>query len=358
MSNTEDGVVLIVGAGDVGFRMAEFLCLNPDVRRVVLAGPPIGSERNRAAICDSLGGASASFVELDALDTAATERLIREVRPRVVVNSASLVSPWALIERTDARGKALKGAGLGLQLPAQLPVLMSVMTAVKSSGLDVRTASISFPDLTGHILGQVGLAPTIGLGNATFIAQRVEAALRRDGRDGAERVRVVAQHSQVYAVLGGQAPAAEDQVQVWLGEDAPRRDDALAYANPPIASDNHVNALAASSGARVVLALLRREGRTHLSAPAPNGLAGGYPVAIHPDRVELDLPAGAAFAELDAWHWRLMQHDGVERVDGDGTTYFTAAARAAVAEIDPALCEPLALGDLKERFARLKQALA
>lgn len=351
--------VLIVGAGDVGFRIADFLAARGLARDVVLAGLALGSEGCRAAISDSSGAARVRFVELDARDTGAVETLLKQERPDVAVNSASLMSPWSLLARKDDFGKRLKSAGIGLQLPAQLPVLLSVMTAVRQTGLDILTANISFPDLTGLILKQLGLAPTIGLGNATIILGRAEAAQRRMG-DAAPvgRLRVIAQHAQVYDVFEGRAPVnAADRVQLWAGEGAGERHDDLAYAGPRIEAEMDTNILAAAGAVRVINGLLGTT-TTFVSAPAPAGMIGGYPVAISDGVVSLDLPDGVDIASLEQWNWNVMARDGIARVDGDGTTHFTAAAQAAVAAIDPGLCEPLRLDDLSARFERLRHAMA
>ena len=351
------GRVLIIGAGDVGFRIADVLSWSGIATDVIVAGLMFGTEPGRAAISESSGRARVRFAELDATDTGAVERLLKAERPDVIVNSASLISPWALLTRKDVFGKRLKSVGLGLQLPAQLPVLLSVMTAVRQSGLDVLTANISFPDLTGHILKQIDLAPTIGLGNATIIQGRAEAALRRSGRGTSEKVRVIAQHAQVYDVLDARAPVEpSDNAQVWLGGNPATRSDALAYAGPAIEADINVNILAATAAVRVVHALLGSS-RSFVSAPSPGGAVGGYPVMIDDGVVSLDLPENVDLETCDRWHWQIMARDGIAQVDSDGTTHFSAAARAAVADIDPVLCEPLRLDRLQQRFERLREAM-
>lgn len=91
---------------------------------------------------------------------------------------------------------------------------------------------------------------------------------------------------------------------------------------------------------------------------APGGLPGGYPVRIGGGSVSLDLPPGVARAEVVAFNERMAHGDGVERIDDDGTVYFTAACREAVAALDPGLAEPLPVSDLEARAARLDAALA
>ena len=94
------------------------------------------------------------------------------------------------------------------------------------------------------------------------------------------------------------------------------------------------------------------------STPAPDGLPGGYPVAIAGGSVELDLPPGLPLDQAVAFNERMGRADGVERIDGDGTVHFTAACREAVADFAPDLAEPLAIGELAARAARLDEVLA
>jgi hypothetical protein len=357
MAQRSDARVLIVGPGSVGFRIAEMLATRGLAGSILMAGPFTGVEAVRAAITESSGRARVRFIDCDASDPRNVIPLLRQERPDLVVNSASLLSPWALIEREDALGKTLKSVGIGLQLPSQLPVLLGVMRAVAETGLPLPVANISFPDLTGHILGRLGLAPTIGLGNVTFIQMRAEAALRREaGSSAPPFLRVIAQHAQVYDVLQGRVPENADlRCRVFLGEAATRADE-LAYAGPPIPATAEVNALAAAAAVRVIAALLRGD-EQRLSAPAPGGRVGGYPVRIDAGRVTLDLPAGVDLAACEKWHWRLMQQDGVQAVEEDGTVIFTDAARQAVAALDPELCTPLRVRDLRPRFDRLRAVL-
>ena len=94
------------------------------------------------------------------------------------------------------------------------------------------------------------------------------------------------------------------------------------------------------------------------SVPSPGGLPGGYPVRIDGGAVSLDLPAGLSRDEAIAFNERMAHADGVARIDEDGTVHFTAACRDAVAALDPGLADPLPLGDLAARAARLDAALA
>jgi streptogramin lyase len=113
----------------------------------------------------------------------------------------------------------------------------------------------------------------------------------------------------------------------------------------------------AAAALPVLLALLPDAAPLRYSAPAPLGLPGGYPVEIAAGAIRLDLPPGADLDEIVAYHRRMGRGDGVEEIAEDGTVFFTEAAKAAVADLDPGLGEPLSPDDALARFERLASHL-
>jgi uncharacterized NAD(P)/FAD-binding protein YdhS len=148
--------VLIVGAGDAGLKMAAGLVQSGRLRHLTLADPAHGRGPAAAGLLASLGHCPVDFV-------GDVEALLRRVGPDLLVQSASLVGPWTTIGRQDPVAQALSAAGLGIQLPAQLPVLTSVMQAVRAIDYAGPVANLSLPDITHAVLQARGLAPTIGL---------------------------------------------------------------------------------------------------------------------------------------------------------------------------------------------------
>jgi hypothetical protein len=73
--------------------------------------------------------------------------------------------------------------------------------------------------------------------------------------------------------------------------------------------------------------------------------------------VALDLPPDVTLPEAVAQNQRAGHQDGIETIEADGTVVFTEAARAAVADLDPRLAEPLRLDDLEARAAILMETL-
>ena len=386
--------VLLIGLGDLGRRQALGLADLAEVGELVLAGRSHGEGPAFAALAAACGMARVRFEPLDAADEAAVETLLRRERPDLIVQSATLLSPWLLPGRNDPAALAVLNAGFALQLPAQLPLLRKLMQAVATVGLTAPVVNGSYPDMTHPILACEGLAPTLGIGNAGMIRARVCAALRSrmgpsppDPLSRRERgkthassesselfpesftplppgegpgvrapVRVIAHHAHITAVMLSRPPVDPDaRPRVYLGEEGERADD-LAYAEPPLQLERGLNALPAASALPLLRALIGGP-PVRTSAPAPFGLPGGFPVRVAENRVDLDLPPGVDQEEAVAFQWRSARLDGVDSVEPDGTVHFTAEARQALAPFDPELAEPLAPGDAEERFRRLVRAL-
>lgn len=356
--------VLIIGAGDVGLKFAEGLLRQGGATRLTLADAKPAAARATVEMMASCHEVGPRLVELDGSDPRAVTRLLQETHADLVVQAASPVGPWAIIGRDHPTARALTSAGIGIQLPAQLIVLTTVMTCLRELGHEGPVANVSVPDLSHPILATRGLAPTIGLGNASMMHLRARAAFRdrleREGKppSAAPLLRVLGHHAQVYGVMQSRQP--EDpalSARVYLGE-AGDRDDALAYQGPTFAPGPLYNVLTAASALPILGALLPGAAPLRFSAPAPLGLPGGYPVRIEGGRVSLDLPPGVGPAEAEAFNNRLTAQDGVEAIEADGTVHFTEAAQAAVAGLDPRLAAPLRLDDLSERAGLLCEVVA
>ncbi len=347
--------VLIIGLGDLGRRFALALAGRAGIAELVLAGRRVDDGARFAALVAACGAATVRFEALDCLDVERTAALLRRVQPDLILQCASLVSPWA--PRSPRVAHALGAAGFAVQLPAQLPAVLAVMQAVRLAGLAIPVVNCSFPDVTHPILARLGLSPTIGIGNVGMIAALVRVALRRLGRPD-DRVRVLAHHSHVTAVMtcdpartGGTHP------RVFVDEAGTAADE-LAYAGPALASSHELNALSAVHGVALIGALLPDGRALATSAPGPHGLPGGWPVQIAAGRVALDLPPTLTYAAAMRDAEAAAIDDGVAAIDDDGTVHFTEAAQRAVAELAPVLAAPLAPGDCLTRVAQLRAVMA
>jgi len=352
---------MIIGMGDMGERIAAGLAVGGKASRLVLAGRSPRSLADIAATTATIADCAVTPALVDATRRDDVAEHLDRFQPDLVVQCASLRSPWELTGRDDEAAKAVGAAGLGLRLPYQLPLLLSVMRAANDAGYTGPVANLSFPDATGPVLRELGLAPTTGLGNVGMILLRVRAALRAaHPEQDPPLIRILAQHWQDGPSMRGAEPADPAAgCQVFLGEEG-RRADELAYQAPGIEPGLRHNAVTAAASLPVLEALLPGAPPVRWSVPSPDGLPGGYPVRVAGGTVTLDLPPGVTEEEAVAFNERHAAGDGIERIDDDGTVHFTAAARQAVAGIAPDLAAPLPVTDdayLAARAAELDAVL-
>lgn len=335
--------VLVLGAGDLGQRIARGLIGAPEIGELVLAGR---RDSSLAALLGACGEARVRFAAVDAHRPGDVERLLRVERPDLLLQCAVEVSPWWVSDRSDPFWEAVHRAGFAVQLPLQLPLLMRVMEAVRSVDFRGLVVNASYPDLTHPILAARGLAPSIGVGNAGMIERQVRAVLRERGF-AAEPVRVAAHHAHVTPMVQGRPPKAPaTRPRVYLGEDGGRADE-LAFAGSPLPADRRLNELSAAAAVPLIRAFAGSRA-VRCSTPAPMGLPGGWPVRVSANHIELDLPPGAEREELIAFQWESARSDGVARVDADGTVHFTEEARAALGRWGE-LAEPLPIDEMASR---------
>ena len=358
-----DARVLLIGLGDLGYRVAAGLAASGVVSDLLCAGGGRGQGPFLAGKLDSCYAARVQFEPLDGTRQQDVEALLRRERPGLVVICASLLNPWEILAATDPRVVRIRDAGVSIQLPSLLPILLTVMRALREVDYPGPVASLPWPDGTHAVLAKLDLTPTIGLGNAGMILMRVRAALRaaalEEGRaiEALPLVRVLGDASTLWHCLAGQPPAdPEDGCRVYLGEEGTRA-DALAYRGHPWPTGFDLNEITTAASLPVLRALLPGEEPLRFTCPGLHGNPGGYPVRIEGQSVDYDLPAGLTLNEAVAFNTRHFHDEGIERVEADGTVTYTDVARAIMADIAPDLTEPLAPDQAIRRFPRLLEVL-
>ncbi len=351
--------ILLIGAGDIGCRIANGVGAFPGVDEVVLAGLSQGTGPSLAGNIALNTGTPVRFVPLDGTDQAAIEKLLREVRPGLIAQCGTLLPPGLVRARADDLGRALAAAGPAALLTCQIPLLLTLMRAVRAVGYEGPVTNLTLPDSTHAPLAKLGLAPTVGLGNVTMAWLRVRAEVRRlalaSGREAETTIRLLAHQHHLRAVGDARKPEREeDTCQVYLGEQGQRADD-LAYTG--IAVGRGANELSAAASVRLLQAFLPEAPETRISASGPLGLTGGYPIRIHDGHLDLDLPPGLSQDEAAAFNRRGSERQGIANIENDGTIVFGEKVVRALAGIAPRFAEPLRLDDALSRCNELKAML-
>lgn len=348
--------VLLIGPGGVGTRLAIGVAALAGVSELVLCGRSEARlETTRQACLRTEPGVRVRGVQLDVSAVDRTAEVLVTEDPDVVIMCASLRSAWDLLGRPDEAAAAVTRAGLAVRLPYMLTLPLALMRAVKDAGITAPVANLCFPDVTGPVLATQGLAPTVGLGNVSMLLLRVAEAAGLDPRR--DLIRVVGHHAQMFTAAQGIKPAVGGPLpRTYLG-DPPRRADELPYLPEPRQPGGDFDGLTVSASVPVIEAMLPGSSPLRWSVPAPAGLPGGYPVRLQGSTVTMDLPEDITLEEAVALNSAWARGDGVQEILPDGTVHMTETARAAVADVDPRLGEPIGIDDLPERVALLDHYL-
>ena len=325
--------VLIIGIGEVGRYLLELLVRGDFEVDVVAADVELRSVQ--AKVDGALIGAAlhdrhlqVRALELDLFDVERTAEILREIEPEVVVNCAVLQT-WHVIrvlpEDVYAR---LSSAALGAWLPVQLTLAMKLAQALRLSGVSAHYINTALSDLTNPVLGAIGLAPTIGIGNVALIepAVRTQVARELEVPRAQVRLQMIAHH--VHWVVwreAGYREGAPFYMRILAdGEDVTDRFETQALMKRSILlypNDTSFTAVSASSTLQNLRALLSEE-PVSLHSPAPNGLPGGYPVILSREGSRVDLPPGVRLEDAVAMNEEAQTYDGIRKVDADGRVHF------------------------------------
>lgn len=339
--------VLILGMGDLGAQIARIVVENRFASTCLLAGNSPAAKQ-WAQLLRIVTGAEVEGRRVDALDAEAVQMLFADYEPELIIQCASLLSPFALANSDSPAAKAVLQGGFALQASAQLPAIRNVMLAHRSLGLTCPVVNCSYPDLTHPMLAGEGLAPTCGIGNVAILAMRFQRLIA-----GAKssRLRVISHHAQLIRSLLGDGPAP----LVYLDDRQLQEEELLLKTG--LYSGVTLNYLAAATIVPILTGLLRRDVVVETHVPGVHGLAGGYPVRFEEGEMRIDLPEVVSQERAVQFNVESAALEGIERVDENGTLFYTQHAVDAVAQCCPELAKPLAVGNSLKRFDLLQRAL-
>ncbi len=360
--------IMMIGVGDLGGHVLEMLVRAPGVRRIITADSNEDWGYRKTNIA-AYGAAQLGlypeleFTKIDLYNLEQTAETIRKYKPEIIYSAVSEQSWWVITSLPKEVFEALDKARFGPWIPQQLNLVHKLMQAVKNTGLDVRVINSAFPDGVNHILGKVGLAPTIGIGNVAnpvpAIRSSIAYKLGRPMKD--VTVSFVAQHYVSHYLprfgTAGGAPyylnAVVDGRDVTndINVDEVFREIPTRFRRTG-GRDGQI--LTASSAASIILAMADDTGG-FMHAPGPAGLLGGYPVRVDAKGGKVVLPADLTLEKAIRINEEGQRFDGIERIDDDGTTYLTENAVAIVREIVGYECKVLKLNEAEERSKELSR---
>lgn len=341
--------ILILGMGDLGVRIVQKVMEGGFSSECLLAGKSDAAEQ-WARLFHISSGRPIAAAKVDGLDVDALKALLTRFEPELIIQCAALLSPFALKSIPTQAAKAAVEGGFALQLAAQLPVVRALMQARREIGMHCPVINCSYPDVTHPILEAEGLAPTIGIGNVAIMAMWYRRNLPDAGEDA---LKVVGQHAHLGPCLAGKLAAAETPVPMVYLEGRKLSPEQLLF-DTGLQGGAAMNHLAAATIIPILRGLTDRDGLVETHAPGVFGLPGGYPVRFRRGELELRLPDGLTREEAVSFNRVAAKAEGIERIDEDGTLYYTEHARQSVAPFCPELAKPLHPRDAEKRFQVLR----
>lgn len=348
--------IAVVGAGSLARALCYSLAVAavppPDTVTVLARSGRAAHEIScianaRAAVSGSPTRFTAEVV--DAADECALTGILQRVRPRVVVNCASVQSPWEADRAPSAWAELLSAGGFGIGLPLHAVLARSVARAVRRSGVPALFVNACYPDAVNPLLAAEGLPVFCGVGNVATLAASLRAALRPGP---GERLRVLAHHAHLHT------PADPgDEVRAWL-DDRPVPHAGELLAAHRACSREELNAVTGHTAAMLAASLAAGR-EVYADVPGPLGLPGGYPVHIGDGRMALDLPPGLSRQEAVAWQTKMADHDGVAVLPSGEVCFGARAHRVLVTHLpDVTRTQPAeGIVALTDRLLRLREAL-
>lgn len=345
----EPSRILILGIGDLGVRIAQAVVEGGYSSACMLAGRS-GAARQWAQLLRLSSGRSVLETQLDGQDLDAVIRLLTDFEPDLVVQCATLLSPYTLMRVGSDIASAVIRGGFALQVAAQLPVIRTVMQARLGLGMTCPVINCSYPDVTNAMLAAEGLSPDAGIGNVAIMALRFERLL---GIKPEDKFQVVGHHAQLGPSLAGKpASGATPVPQVYVNGRKMRADELLIDTG--LLGGPTLNHLAAATVPPILRGFLLRDGTLDTHAPGIFGLPGGYPVRFSGGRPELRMPEGLTEEDAVAFNVLAGAAEGVERIAEDGTLFYSDAAKEAVSTLCPELAEPINAKDVGSRLELLR----
>ena len=363
--------IMLIGIGELGGIVLEYLCRIPGICEIVTAdsNSDWGFRKTNSAI----EGASymglypdIKFHPVDLLNMEKTAELLKNINPCVICNGTTLQSWWVVNELpADVNAKLYRDkCALGPWSAMHLALSYKLAKAIRMSGIDTYVVNTSYPDVTNASLARVGLAPTIGIGNMDLAIPYIQKATSEILSVPMRNVRVelIAHHYHAYYWCRyGTGAEAPFHLRVYLGNEdvtAKLGDIKQFIAELPKRgmrpSGRHGQFVVAGSTVKNIMAILNDTGElTH--SPGPQGLEGGYPVRLSRKGAEVVLPKGMTLEQAREFNLKAQQYDGIQEVKDNGNIVVTDEAHKNLKEMLQVDCKAITLEDSYEQAMELKK---
>lgn len=338
--------ILILGTGSFAARIANDIAATASQPTTVVVGGRNGERLKwietatnaRATIFGRPVRTTSRTVDLMAAGAAAD--IVGALRPKVIVQAASLQTASVIASKGDAWAKLVAEGGLSTTAVFQTVLSARVARAVRDVHPAAKLINCCFADVGNSIIAAMGLPVLSGIGNVAILSNAIAGALAKPEPG---RVRVLA-HYQTITTFRKPANARTGlpMPRVWV-DGAELADVARTFERVQLTPEPVID-ISGASGVPLMLALA--EGRAWQGhTPAPNGLVGGYPVKLEGGNLSLDLPSGLSETNARRWNEAFEEENGlvVER----GRVTYRGLLGERFRQWSPDIAAGFAVGDLE-----------
>jgi hypothetical protein len=338
--------IMIIGLGVLGKNLLDMLSRLNKQPEIIVAGRNYSILYERANLSDLVALQLGYYpnikcVELDLMNIDQTTEVISKERPDIIFNATSLMSYWVPSQLPKEIFQKLYWAFTGWQVPMHLTLTYKLMQAVHQTGLPIRVVNGSYPDVVNPALHKVGLGPEVGIGNVANVVPVIRKSIAYKLKQPVEKIQIhlIAHHHFSYRIpTTGDPIGLPFHLTVYLdGKDITEQltMETLFDLLPTRFKRTRglEGMIMTSASAITVLDAMLNHTEQIVHAPGPNGLPGGYPVKITNTGTQVILPENITLEEAVRINIEGQVLDGVQKIDDEGTVYFTEREMSIVKDI-------------------------
>ncbi len=356
--------ILFAGFGNLGSQVFDLFVLRAKKGDQFLVGGRNVAyirERVRWAVSAALQlGVSleADATYLDVYNIDQTAQTISTFKPDVIFSSVTVLPSTSISHLPSPFFERLAQARGGPWLPTTLVLVHKLMQAVHQTGLKITVLNGGTPDNSHAILGKIGLAPASGIGNIALAIPPMKYLVAQQLQQPLEDLEVFffAHAYVVQCLRTGTTGGAPFHLTVLVnGEDmTDHLDLPNVFRQLPLTMEHEYTQLLTAASAAAVFDALTMKTPPIVHAPGPNGLPGGYPIQVNEDSVSVALPNGFSLQRAIEINQEGQRFDGIEKIESDGTVYFTERNMAILKETLGYECRRMLLSEVEERAKELQ----
>lgn len=353
--------VMIVGLGDLGGWVLEFLARRHGVRRIVTCD--IREDWGYAKTMTAAVGASQEgynkrleFRKVDLYDVNGTAELLTEINPDVIYSATTLQSWWVPLLLPHEVAEKSEVAGIGPEVSVHLVLTYKLMQAFKKSDIKARVLNNSYPDVVNPVLWRNGFKIDIGSGNSDLCMEDIRQTISYQYNVPPQEVSVYLYTAHPMNTLANKKDIPYILKIYVSGIDVTGKHDGKKLVqgfNSALLPAKMTTWLAhprvAASAVKNIMAMINDTNEL-TNLPGPNGLPGGYAVRVSAKGAEVVLPEGVTMEQAVQVNLDALKFDGIQEIKEDGTLVFTEESRRLTEEwLGADIGRDLKLADVEER---------